>query len=484
MKPPTRIHQLSIDGLEPAHVNSLLYRPIDDDDPGLIGLADSIRSYGVLEPLIVSRDRVIGSGHRRHAAARLARLETVPCLILPVNADHPDFSKLVVICNQQRVKNNDEILREVIAQLNPGEVYAALVQYRESRAQLTHGHKLEQITLREVKGRKKISQGKKPMLDEIKKILEANKQFWPLSDRQVHYRLLVCMIRRHAAKDDQVSRKNRKTGLIEMCSNIYINNAESYKDLTDLLTRARLNSLTSGMEDWSIPFEAIADETRTVVIWDVHQTPQSFLKRELDGFLKNYWRDLMASQPNHIEAVGEKLTIEGTISPILMKYTIPYTIGRGYASLDPRYKLVRRFLKSGKQKLILLFLSDFDPDGGEIAHSFARSLRDDFGLDERRIVPIQVALTAPQIAGLPAIMSAKTGSVNYDRFVAAHPDKVVHELDALTPAQLQQILTTAIESVIDRAAFEAELAKEEQDSVWVAGVRQTVLQTLRTAQLI
>jgi hypothetical protein len=61
---------------------------------------------------------------------------------------------------------------------------------------------------------------------------------------------------------------------------------------------------------------------------------------------------------------------------------------------------------------------------------------------------------------------------------------VVHELDALTPAQLQQILTTAIESVINRAAFEAELAKEEQDSVWVAGVRQTVFQTLRTAQLI
>src|SRR5262249_28834612 len=150
---------------------------------------------------------------------------------------------------------------------------------------------------------------------------------------------------------------------------------------------------------------------------DCHHTPQSFAKREIDNFLKGYWRDLLQSQPNHIELVAEKLTIEGTIRPVLMKYCIPYTIGRGYASLDPRHKLVQRYRASGKERLILLILSDFDPDGDEIGHSFARSLHDDFGLDENRIEPIRVALTRDQIREfqLLPVMAAKESYVNYDR---------------------------------------------------------------------
>jgi len=220
----------------------------------------------------------------------------------------------------------------------------------------------------------------------------------------------------------------------------YCNNKQSYKDLTDLLTRARLEGI--------IPFEAIGDETRPIVIWDCHQTPQSFAKREINNFLKNYWRDLLQSQPNHIELVAEKLTLEGTIHPVLMHYTIPYTIGRGYASLDPRHKLVERFRASGKERLILLYLSDFDPDGDEIAHSFVRSLRDDFDLGEELIEPIRVALTKAQIREfqLLPVMVAKETSSNYDRFFERHAGTVVHELDALTPAQLQTVLTQAIDT--------------------------------------
>ena len=57
--------------------------------------------------------------------------------------------------------------------------------------------------------------------------------------------------------------------------------------------------------------------------------------------------------------------------------------------------MAQRFKKSGKDKLVLLMVSDFDPDGEEIAHSFARSMRDDFGVAD--IHPIKVALTAAQV---------------------------------------------------------------------------------------
>jgi hypothetical protein len=459
MEQPDEIQFRGIEEISPAITNTLIYRPVRSDDPGIIELAQSIRELGILEPLVVSKDGIIGSGHRRFAAARLAKLSRIPCRILPLLSSDPLFTKLMVAFNQQRTKTLDEVMREIIVQANPDEEYQALIEHRESRSQVNHS--LERIELRDCKGRKRISTAKAPLLDVIRDVLEKNRRYLPLSDRQIHYRLLVCLVLRHASKPNS----------------IYRNNIQSYKDLTNLLTRARLEGI--------IPFEAIADETRPIVIWDCHHTPRSFAKREIDNFLKGYWRDLLQSQPNHIELVAEKLTIEGTIRPVLMKYCIPYTIGRGYASLDPRHKLVRRFRASGKKRLILLYLSDFDPDGDEIAHSFVRSLRDDFDVDEELIEPIRVALTGAQIREfeLLPVMTAKETSVNYDRFVERHADTVVHELDALTPAQLQEVLTHAIDSILDTEAFNAELEREKEDSVWLGGVRRTVHEALRSLNL-
>ena len=68
------------------------------------------------------------------------------------------------------------------------------------------------------------------------------------------------------------------------------------------------------------------------------------------------------------------------------------TSGRGFCSLPPRYETAKRYRASGKQKLVLLIVSDFDPDGEEIANSYARSFRDDFDIDD--VHAVKVALTA------------------------------------------------------------------------------------------
>ncbi len=52
-------------------------------------LADSIRRIGIVQPLAVMRQKVLGkpyrivAGGRRHAAAKLIGLTEVPCLIYP-----------------------------------------------------------------------------------------------------------------------------------------------------------------------------------------------------------------------------------------------------------------------------------------------------------------------------------------------------------------------------------------------------------------
>jgi hypothetical protein len=217
---------------------------------------------------------------------------------------------------------------------------------------------------------------------------------------------------------------------------------------------------------------AISDDTRPVSIFDVFADPGPFIRREVDEFLKGYYRNLMQSQPNHVEIVGEKNTVAGLIEPVAMKYCIPMTTGRGYCSLRPRYDMQERFRDSGKEKLIVLFLTDFDPDGEEIAHSFVRSMRDDFDVP---VDGVKVALTRAQVRELklPPRMQAKEGSANYEKFTRVHGHDVF-ELEAIPPDKLQKILEDAIDRVIDRHAFNAELDEEKRDAAFLDGVRRRV----------
>jgi hypothetical protein len=321
--------------------------------------------------------------------------------------------------------------------------------------------RLERIELRGFRARQEITRAEAPMIAAIKEILEANRDFWPLSVRQVHYRLLPYQVLAHASKPNSV----------------YRNTLNDYHKLTELLARARLAGL--------IPFAAIGDETRPVETWPVHKTVENFVREERARFLSGYWRDVLQSQPDHIEVIGEKLTIEGAIRSVCARYTVPYTIGRGFTSLDPRKKLIERFRASAKNKLVVLALSDFDPSGEEIAHSFVRSLRDDFGVAESQIEPVKVALTLIQVREfrLPPVMTAKETDPNYERFIERYADSAVHELDALEPAQLQSLLTRALDNVIDRKAYTAEIEAERRDGAFLDRVRQSVNQAIESLDL-
>jgi hypothetical protein len=193
--------------------------------------------------------------------------------------------------------------------------------------------------------------------------------------------------------------------------------------------------------------------------------------------LKGYYRDLQQSQPNHIEIVGEKNTIDSIIRPVAEEFCIPMTIGRGYCSIPPRHAMARRFKKGGKEKLILLALGDFDPEGEDIAHSFARSLRDDF--DVKAIEAVKVALTAAQVheLHLPPIMKAKSTSSRYEDFVERHGDDVF-ELEAVPPDRLQEILRQAIDGVLDVEAFNAEVDAEKRDAARLDGIRRALRENL------
>jgi hypothetical protein len=427
--------------------NDRLYKPVDWNDPDIQALAESIRENGVREPLVLTSDNYILSGHRRRAAAKIAGLKEVPCRREKIQHDDANFVSILREFNRQRVKSSDEVLREEIISTNPDDAYEELLQHRELEAMAAV--RLNTGVIRGYKHRAEITEAKQPFLDAIELVLESLRSFWPLSDRQIHYQLLNDPPPIHASKPHS----------------IYRNDLRSYKALTELLTRARIAGI--------IPFEAIHDPTRPVTLFDVFRSPGPFVRREVEGFLKDYWRDLQAPQPVHVEILGEKNTIQTIIQPVAAQYCLPLTLGRGYASLPPRYEMAERFRDTGKEKLLLLVLSDFDPEGEDIAHSFARSMRDDFEIDDVEFV--KVALTSAQVQelGLPPGMKAKKSSSRRRQFVERHGEHV-YELEAAAPVQLQTILRQPIESVLDMDSFKAEVDAEKRDAAHLAGVRKTV----------
>src|SRR5262245_245448 len=97
------LDRLLIDLIRPAVVNERVYRPISWDDAEIQALARSIQEHGLLTPIVVTRDLVIISGHRRYAACRLLRMDYVPCRIEPIHSSDPGFLPLLVEANRQRV---------------------------------------------------------------------------------------------------------------------------------------------------------------------------------------------------------------------------------------------------------------------------------------------------------------------------------------------------------------------------------------------
>ena len=90
-----------------------------------------------------------------------------------------------------------------------------------------------------------------------------------------------------------------------------------------------------------------------------------------------------------------------------------------------------------------------------------------------------MALTAGQVRKfkLPPKIKAKKTSTNYKRFEREHGDNVF-ELEAIEPKVLQDILTEAIDSVIDVEAFNHELDQEREDSVKLHALRVSVQDAL------
>jgi hypothetical protein len=436
---------IGIDEIFPAKINGQIYKPILPDDPATISLAKSIQRHdGLLEKIRLTLDNVILSGHRRTVACRLLGWTEIPVVRENILSTDAEFPALLVAYNETRVKNPGELFNEAIVNQSPEDAANALQKYNDTRSAMLDKTMLfsefETVTAdSRIKKRGAVSKDKADLANAILEIFENIKG--ALSVRQVHYQLL-----------------NGRPKISIRSGERYENTKECYQNqLIAILAKMRKAGL--------IPYERIIDETRPEILNNFFGNSAEFIKREYDNFLGNYYRNLTQSQPHHIEIICEKLTLKNLIHDTTAEFTVPLTIGRGYSSLSALHRIAARYRKSGKDRLILLILSDLDPDGDAIATSLTRTFRDEFDIPENKIMALRVALSPQQVdeLSIPPQMTAKKSSSKYQGFVRERGSDAVYELEAVPPEKLKELLRDAITSVLDKDLYNAEIRKERQE---------------------
>ena len=210
---------------------------------------------------------------------------------------------------------------------------------------------------------------------------------------------------------------------------------------------------------------------------------QTWFGRSIVRSRGRYQRNRQQSQPHHIEIIAEKLTVKTILEGVAGDYSIPLTISRGMSGPTLKRKIADRYRRGKKKNLILLVISDLDPAGDAIAQDIRDAFERDFGIPRDRIEVYKVALNIDQVneMDLEPSMDAKDSSPTYAEFVEKYGITDAYELEALEPADLQEILEEAIEEVMDTDAYRAELDREEKDAVTIKAAMDMVVEFLKTS---
>ena len=169
----------------------------DDQFPSLV---DSVRTHGILQPLTISSDFYILSGHRRLAAAIEAGLDLVPVImtdieISPMSSE--ERIKVLVAHNRgSRVKTNTELIAEAMSGVDPAEAISAAAH---RKADVFTSVKTSHELIRGVGGSRRTDpkQQRGEFLDAVLTVLEdlRDRQMLPISARHIHYKLLAGRVR-------------------------------------------------------------------------------------------------------------------------------------------------------------------------------------------------------------------------------------------------------------------------------------------------
>ncbi len=450
-----RVTMVPICKISPSPENDDLYGEIQADEQ-IGSLIASIRKRGLEEPIILTADNYILSGHRRfYAVSEFLHWKEVPCRYCSdVSRDgndtyHADLAEY----NPQRIKSVGSLLKEALLRdSSSDDTFDAIRDYEEASTCVN----VDFMAVAGCKLVRDVSAKKQAFLVAVQRVIESLQKYWPLSIRQIHYNLLN--------DPPYISTPKRSIRASEYYR--YCNDRKSYNALVGLLKSARYRG--------HVPMHVIDDPTRPQLTHSGWTNASEFVNQEIENFLVGYHRDRQQDQPRHIEIFCEKNTVYGMLSRVANEYYVPLTAGRGFCSVPVWRNMAARFRASGKEAMTLIVVSDHDPEGLELADDAIRSLRDLWKLP---VEGHRVAVNREQIEELNLAEDcnpAKATSSQYQKFVERTGSSKTWELESLPPDYLVSQVKAAVEASMNRYILNSvvEQERDDADSLWQ--IKQTI----------
>jgi hypothetical protein len=258
------------------------------------------------------------------------------------------------------------------------------------------------------------------VLDQISDILDEYREQWPITNRQICYRLVG------------------RFG--------YDKSEQAFERAYEYLNRARRAGI--------VPFGAIRDDGEEVA------TPLTFASREdfiqvAKELAADYRLDRQTGQQRYIELWCEAAGMVPQLARVVGEYGIAVRSSSGFNSLTVLHDAARRVLGRDVYTLILQ-VGDHDPSGRSIfdraaadVTQLAADLADRDGYEEpvvefRRIAVTPAQIHHYQLPGAPAKATDKRGTWEGDTVQA----------EALPPDTLADEVRLAVTPLIDQAALD------------------------------
>jgi ParB-like nuclease domain len=179
------VEYLPAEEIKPSPENDQLYGKTDAADVSVMALRESIAERGLEEPLILTSDGFILSGHRRFVVCRSLGMTSIPCRIkrdIRRNGN-PDYMRDLAAYNPQRVKSAGALLREAILR---DSTTLEDTQSAIRRVRATY-KPTGDPTYQQVNGFKDvapISANRQEFLAAVQEVVTRLRPYWPLSIRE------------------------------------------------------------------------------------------------------------------------------------------------------------------------------------------------------------------------------------------------------------------------------------------------------------
>ena len=265
------------------------------------------------------------------------------------------------------------------------------------------------------------------LLDQVQEVLDDYRQYWPLTCRQIFYRMVGAQG--------------------------YDKTEGAYERLCNHLANARRGRL--------IPFRAIRDDGVTTYNHSHFEDRDAFLRR-MRRMAQTYTRDKLAGQELHIEVWCEAAGMLPQLDDVAEPFSVRVYSSGGFDSLTAKKDLADRICRKGKPTIIL-HLGDFDPSGESIFDSVAQDVAAFVEADRPHgLVTVEfhrVALTRDQVReyDLPTAppKATDTRSKGWDGGTC--------QLEALPPDVIAGILEKQIERHLDPDQLASDWEQEAAD---------------------